>query len=402
MDGVIYFFKVQLALIVLYAFYKVLFVQGTRLSARRLFLLLAIPAALLHPLAFSWVSATESFSGAMVLDAFVTNGVAETTQNLEQNISWGIAEWAYMLITVVLLAMVLFRVGSIAFLRRKYAGVESDGYTVYSIPPHHSPASFFNMIFIPSDTHDGDRDLILQHEVVHVKQWHSLDVLFYECVKAICWLNPVVYLMDKEIRLVHEYIADSVAGNNNREAYSRALLAFNMGVSTQALTNNFYQKSTLKNRIIMLQKTTSLKSTLVRLCVIVPMFLAFSFFNSARAQTEQVTDDTVLQEVEKMPEYKGGMEGIIEYLRKEIRVPKQSEANGEEGKVFVQFIVTKNGRVKDAEVIKGVSALLDAEALRVVNGMKDWIPGENEGKPVNVQMVLPIMFRLPPPPPTDK
>ena len=92
MDGLVYCIKVQLALLVLYAFYKLLFVQGTTLAGRRAFLLLAVPAALLHPILFSWIASTEQFSGAVVLDAFVTGSVADTTQNLNQNISWAIAE----------------------------------------------------------------------------------------------------------------------------------------------------------------------------------------------------------------------------------------------------------------------------------------------------------------------
>ncbi len=344
------------------------------------------------------------YSGAVVLDAFVTGSVADTTQNLNQNISWAIAELIYLLIAVLFMIMLIFRIGSVWLMRRTYMGEAYKGVSVYSIPQSQSPASFFNMIFMPENTDEYNRQLILRHEVVHARQWHSLDVLFYEIVKALCWFNPVVYLLEKELRLVHEYIADSVAGNEKKAAYSKALLAYNMGVPTHLLTNNFYQPSTIKSRIIMLQKTTSMKSTLIRLVVIVPMFLAFSFFNSVRAQSNESTptavsvkgdDIQVMKEVEKMPEFKGGTDGLIAYLSKEIVYPEIAREKGVEGNIVVQFVVDKEWNVRDAVVIKGASAPLDEEALRVVNAMPRWTPGENEGQKVNVQMVLPISFKLP-------
>jgi len=312
-----------------------------------------------------------------------------------QNITWGIGEWLYLLVTLTLLLVMLFRMGKIYFMRTKYKGVKNGPYTIYEVPSTYSPASFFSMIFLPSGISNDYKNLIIRHEEVHTRQLHSIDVILFEFIKAIFWINPIVHLLERELKLVHEYIADSIACNENRADYSKALLAYNLGVSAQVLTNNFYQLSTIKNRIIMLQKTTSVHSSIFRLLLILPMFLAFSFINSAQAQST----DEVMKEVEIMPEYKGGTDGLFEYLGNEIKYPKKSKDKGEEGKVFVQFTVSKKGKVKDVEVIKGVSELLDAEALRVIKGMDDWTPGENEGKPVNVQMVLPIMFKLPPPPP---
>jgi TonB family protein len=186
--------------------------------------------------------------------------------------------------------------------------------------------------------------------------------------KAVCWVNPVIYLLDRELKLTHEFIADHLAGYEDKQEYARALLAYNLGVTTRVLTNNFYQSSTIKNRIIILQKTTSISSTWLRLAMVLPLFLGFSFMNGAQAQSSE----EVLTEVDKMPEFKGGTDGLIAYLGEEITYPEKAKKNGVEGKIFVQFTIDKKGRVKDATVIKGASAPLVEEALRVINNMPDY------------------------------
>jgi TonB family protein len=81
-------------------------------------------------------------------------------------------------------------------------------------------------------------------------------------------------------------------------------------------------------------------------------------------------------------------------MMEEVKYPKEAANAGVEGKVFVEFTVTKEGKIKDAKVAKGAEESLDKEALRVVNAMPDWTPGEKDGKKVDVKMTLPIAFKL--------
>lgn len=91
--------------------------------------------------------------------------------------------------------------------------------------------------------------------------------------------------------------------------------------------------------------------------------------------------------------YKGRME-LSDYLRENIRYPDACRDTGIQGRVIVQFVVTKEGQVSDARVVKPAHKFLDKEALRVVNNMPYWRPGAYKGKRVNVQMTMPIIFRL--------
>lgn len=97
---------------------------------------------------------------------------------------------------------------------------------------------------------------------------------------------------------------------------------------------------------------------------------------------------------EVMPEFIGGDGKLFEYLLKNTKYPDLAKITGIQGKVFVQFIVDKNGKVKDAKILHGINPLLDNEALRVVAAMPDWKPGKRHGKPVPVIYNLPISFKL--------
>jgi periplasmic protein TonB len=103
---------------------------------------------------------------------------------------------------------------------------------------------------------------------------------------------------------------------------------------------------------------------------------------------------SVLELSDPVPVFPGGQEALVAYLVKNIVYPQKAKENGIQGVVLVSFTVTKTGKVADVKVKRGVDDLLDAEALRVIKGMPDWKPGEKDGQPVDVAMVLPVSFKL--------
>ena len=100
-------------------------------------------------------------------------------------------------------------------------------------------------------------------------------------------------------------------------------------------------------------------------------------------------DDTFIV-VDQMPEYPGGNEALQEYISLNLKYPALKEVSG---KVFVSFVVDKKGKVTDVKVKNEVDAALAKEAVRLVKSMPLWTPGKLEGKPVNVQLNLPIYFK---------
>ncbi len=98
--------------------------------------------------------------------------------------------------------------------------------------------------------------------------------------------------------------------------------------------------------------------------------------------------------VEEAPEFPGGVNALMDYLRGNLKYPESAKKNKQEGRVFIGFVVEKDGSVTNASVLRGVCEDLDNEALRVVKAMPRWIAGRNQGEPVRVQYTLPIVFKL--------
>lgn len=102
---------------------------------------------------------------------------------------------------------------------------------------------------------------------------------------------------------------------------------------------------------------------------------------------------TVYHVADEMPAFPGGPEAFQKFLRKELKYPDEALRRGVSGRVFVRFIITHEGRIRDAEVVKGLGSGLDQEALRLVRIMPWWTPGRISGQPVWVAYTLPIVFR---------
>ena len=98
--------------------------------------------------------------------------------------------------------------------------------------------------------------------------------------------------------------------------------------------------------------------------------------------------------VEVMPEYPGGVNAMYEFIQKNLKYPESAKEKGLEGRVYVQFVVEKDGSLNDITVLRGVCDEIDAEAVRVVKAMPNWKPGINNGEPVRVQFTLPFKFQL--------
>ena len=109
--------------------------------------------------------------------------------------------------------------------------------------------------------------------------------------------------------------------------------------------------------------------------------------------SDNVTGD-VYEAVEQMPEFPGGMAGLMQYITKNLRYPEEAKAKGIQGRVTVRVVVNTEGKVTNAEVLRGADPVLDAEALRVASSLPDWKPGMKDGKPVNVRFIFPVNFSL--------
>lgn len=111
-------------------------------------------------------------------------------------------------------------------------------------------------------------------------------------------------------------------------------------------------------------------------------------------EAEVVDEDVIHEHVEIMPDFPGGMSALMKYLGSNIKYPAISQDMGSSGKVIVQFVVDKDGSITNPQVVRGVDAYLDKEAVRVISSMPKWKPGVQNGKKVRVKYTVPVVFRL--------
>ncbi len=109
---------------------------------------------------------------------------------------------------------------------------------------------------------------------------------------------------------------------------------------------------------------------------------------------QPVDDAPLFQVAEEMPQYPGGMPGLMQYIGRNMKYPMLAQEQGLEGRVIVQFIVERDGSTSNFNIMRGVHALLDAEAIRVLAGMEKWTPGKQKGQAVRVKYTVPVTFRL--------
>ncbi|WP_046755073.1 M56 family metallopeptidase [Kordia jejudonensis] len=204
--------------------------------------------------------------------------------------------WNWYLIIGIGVSSVLFIYKIVQLIRLKLKGivVRKGNYNIIKIPNSTAAFSIFNFVFIGSDIQEEKLQDILSHELVHIREKHSLDLLYFELLRILCWFNPLVYIYQKRISEVHEYIADaSVVKENNTSDYYEKLLAEVFQTQHFSFTNQFFKHSLIKKRIIMLTKQKSRQILKLKYLVLVPVFIVSLLYTSCDDTTVTDTEDKV-------------------------------------------------------------------------------------------------------------
>ena len=279
-----------------------------------------------------------------------------------------------------------------------------------------APFSWMHWIVIArKDLEENGREILI-HELAHIRNRHSWDLLLADLCIFVQWFNPAAWLLKQELQNIHEYEADETVlreGVNARN-YQMLLIKKAVGTRLYSMANSF-NHSSLKKRITMMLKEKSNPWARAKYLYILPLAaLAVTAF--ARPEVSAVADEISAVKViapavhdsiqpnvqpavaapssalDQMPEFPGGMEALNTYLRNNIRYPQEAQKAGIQGRVIIQFIVSKDGSITDAEVVESVDPQLDAEGLRLIKNMPRWKPGMRKGQAIRVKQTLPIRF----------
>ena len=288
------------------------------------------------------------------------------------------------------------------------------GASLILTPDDTAPYSFFNQIVVgASDLSESELRCVLAHESLHVRRVHSVDLLAMRLMCCVAWFNPFAWLMTRELLAVHEFQADMASlGDCRREDYLRLLYRQAIGTGYGHITNNF-NSINIKKRIVMMNKTKTRFGAWKMLAALpVAALLMVVGCNPADSPMEAATgadqsvekvgagapgmasDGEVFEVVEQDPVFPGGVEAMYRYIAENLRYPQQAVEANVQGRVFLDFIVEKDGSISSPRVLRGIGNGCDDEALRVVEAMPKWTPGKQGGKAARVRYTLPINFKL--------
>lgn len=423
----LYLLQVNVGLILFYALYKLVCTRDTFFRSRRFILIVSLVLPFILPFidVREWLESRDRmimlthFDYSAVLPEIVVGSEAVETGNRV----FVLSEWIgylYLAGVVVLLVRLAVQAFSLYRLIVRMPEKEINGVRIKCLNDPSGPFSFFGWIFMnPAAVKEDEISEILTHEMAHVKQHHSVDVLLAEMVSICCWMNPFAWLLKREVRLNLEFLADRkvMEAGFATKSYQYHLLglAYN---HKYGLSNNF-NFSHLKQRIIMMNKKKSNAAGHIKYALFVlPAFALLVAGNISCSQDASQTEDakeevvapvspeakevpadsTAKEEVfmvaEQMPEFPGGMKEMLKFLQENVKYPENAMKNNVQGRVIVQFVIEKDGTPTEFKVLRSVDPDLDAEALRVMKAMPKWKPGMQKGQVVRVKFTVPVSFKL--------
>ena len=309
--------------------------------------------------------------------------------------------WTYAAISAYFLCKFLSGVFYLISLERKSSHETFRGLHIRRVSNIKGSFTFFNWIFLSNeiDPNQEDYDVILKHEKAHASLGHTYDLMFFELFKLCFWWLPTSWFVIKEIKKIHEYQADAAAIKScDVDQYSSILISSTLKTNGIALASSFHDGLILKRLKAMKQQAKKISlwklGTLSALCAALVVIFACSEDKNDNGLATSQGPGKIFMIVEAQPEFEGGLAAFHKYIMNEIRYPLKARQMGVEGQVDVQFVVGKDGSVTDVEVVKGISAECDSEAVRVVRSIPAFKPATQNGKPVNVRMIVPIAFKL--------
>ncbi len=421
-DLYIYLFKVSAILALFYGIYHFFLQDEKFYKGIRIYLASSLLMAFILPLVkmdFEVATSTSNSNLVMLLNAInLTADNNSSTGTLENISSTQFLIGLYALVCFILILRSVIRISKTQNIIRNNPVDKFEGQELVKVDDETPNFSFLGKIII--NTKDFNTESfrnIIAHEKVHVEQKHWIDLLLVELTTILLWFNPFAWLFERAIKQTHELLADEgvIAQGCNVGQYQASILNQIMGTEVMGLANNFNYSIT-KKRMIMMTKTNTSKNRIFKLLLIIPAIaialtlnlkctsenetpieekiITIADTDQTLTKSEAVDEEVVFTIVEDMPQFPGGDKALQKWIATNVKYPEEAQKNNKVGRVYVGFVVNKDGAVDRVKLMRGASPSLDAEALRVVSEMPNWKPGKQRGEVVSVSYVVPINFQL--------
>lgn len=290
----IYFLKANFALMLFYAFYRLLASKDTFFGIRRVLLLLFWVVAFFYPLAEEWTWVQRSTPQVVSDIVQVYSSVLPEVLVQPESVSspaFSLEHYAKMVyegVVFLLLLRFCVQLGGIIYIACTSRPALIHGVPVRCLRKPAGPFSFFHWIFVHPESH-SERELeeILIHEQAHARQGHSFDIILAELFTCFCWINPFAWLLKREVRDNLEYLADSsvLRSGYDSKSYQYHLLGLSYTKNAAPIYTSFNVLS-LKKRIRMMNKRPTRKIGLMKHLLLLPLLFVLFMLSNCK-QTEQ-------------------------------------------------------------------------------------------------------------------
>lgn len=375
-----YFLKINVAIALFYAFYRLFFYKDTFFTWHRVALLCFFAVSAVYPLLNiqTWITAQEPM--VAMADLYADIVLPEFTLTPEKTtFDWkaillqtaGFVYWGGVALLAARFLIQLAGIIRLAFRSRK---TKIGNTNVHLLKQASGPFSFFHWIFIHPTSHTEDElSEILTHEQTHANQWHSIDVLVSEIVCTFCWFNPFAWLMKREIRTNLEYLADNrvLETGHDSKAYQYHLLGLSHHKAAATIYNSF-NVLPLKKRIKMMNKKRTREIGRTKYLMFLPLaalLMIISNIEAVARTTKEVARD-VIEAVEDnltSDPTAPDMEVATETAPLETPAPQQDKDK----------LVTYKGVVvdKDGKAVEGAEFFVDGD-YKLPQG-QSYVTGKN-------------------------
>jgi BlaR1 peptidase M56/Gram-negative bacterial TonB protein C-terminal len=443
-----YFLDICLASGVLYGYYY-LFLRNSRFHQyNRFYLLGATILSLIVPLLHIdiYFTSPQDIPVIYQLLAEVRVGNAQHSVNPAFYFSWEkILRLIYLLVVVVFFIRLVMSLLLIRRLKKNHPSEKLENITFINTHENGTPFSFFRWLFwnkkISVESQDGQ--IIFRHELFHIQQKHSWDIIYVELLTVLFWINPFFHLIKKETRAIHEFLADQFAADQENKWEYAELLVMQTLQTRQRIVNPFFHNQ-IKRRIAMITNSSKTSYQYLRKVMVLPLTFFIvtviainctskdvkdvahekdnqtteklaqksldlqsdkdkiikskvdsqGMLHLQEIKEEPITDNKIFDKVEIEPAFAGGYPGWTSFLQKNLNSNVPVDKGAPEGKytVFTQFVIDKNGKISDLKALTRFGYGMEEEVIRVMKLSPDWLPAKQNGQTVKAYRKQPITF----------
>ncbi len=354
----------------------------------------------------------------VISSAGTNNSIVLTHPETHSNwFTWeNISQLFYILVALIVLLRIIFSVLKIRRIIQNNPVEQLDKIHFVNTDEPGTPFSFFRWLFwnkkIELQSEKGEQ--IFRHELFHIEQKHSWDTIYMELLTVVFWINPFFYLIRKEVKAIHEFLADQFAVSENTKWQYAELLLMQALNTNQHLVNPFFHNQ-IKRRIAMITTSKKTSHQYLRKMMVLPVaaivigLFAFSYKERQADKINQpsemlqvfsdtikpiATDNKIFDKVEIDPSFPGGNAAWKNFLAKNLNVSVPGKNKAPDGvyTVVVQFIVDKEGAISDAKALTNHRYGMEEEAVRVIKAGPNWTPAVQNGHIVKAFRKQPVTF----------